>query len=123
VQGTEILEVTGRKTGRMVSLPVVVVRIAGQRYLVSMLGENVQWVHNVRAAGGSAVLVSGEREKVQLQEVPSERRAPILKAYVQVAPGGRPHIPIDINAPLADFERLAPAFPVFSVESAHAGRQ
>jgi hypothetical protein len=60
---------------------------------------------------------------VQLLDVPCDRRAPILNAYVLVAPGGRPHFPFDINAPLAEFERLAPAFPVFSVESAHAGRQ
>ena len=56
------LEVTGRKSGRTVSLPVVVAVVDGQRYLVSMLGENVQWVHNVRATGGRAVLRSGGRE-------------------------------------------------------------
>jgi hypothetical protein len=45
------LEVTGRKSGRTVSLPVVVAVVDGERYLVSMLGENVNWVQNVRAAG------------------------------------------------------------------------
>jgi hypothetical protein len=35
------LEVTGRKSGRTVSLPVVVAVVDGQRYVVSMLGENV----------------------------------------------------------------------------------
>jgi hypothetical protein len=44
------LEVTGRTSGRTVSLPMAVTVVNGQRYLVSMLGENVQWVHNVRAA-------------------------------------------------------------------------
>jgi len=53
------LELTGRKSGRIVSLPLVMVVVDGQRYLVSMLGDNVQWVHNVRAAGGKAVLRSG----------------------------------------------------------------
>ena len=50
------LEVTGRKSGRIFSLPLVMAIVDGQRYLVSMLGDNVQWVHNVRAAGGKAVL-------------------------------------------------------------------
>ena len=36
------LEVTGRKSGRTISLPVVVAIVDGQRYLVSMLGNNVQ---------------------------------------------------------------------------------
>src|SRR5712692_8749106 len=61
------LEVTGRKSGRTISLPVVLAVVDGQRYLVSMLGDNVQWVQNVRAAGGRAVLQSGGREEVQLE--------------------------------------------------------
>ncbi len=67
------LEVTGRKSGRTISLPVVLALVDGQRYLVSMLGENVNWVQNVRAAGGRAVLQSGGREEVQLEEVPADQ--------------------------------------------------
>ena len=111
------LEVTGRKSGRTVSLPVVVAVVDGQRYLVSMLGEHVQWVHNVRAAGGRAVLKSGGREEVHLEEVPADERAPILKAYLQRAPGARPHVPVNKDAPIAEFEQVATAFPVFRVVS------
>jgi deazaflavin-dependent oxidoreductase (nitroreductase family) len=111
------LEVTGRKSGRTVSLPVAVAVVDGERYLVSMLGENVNWVQNVRAAGGRAVLRSGGREEVHLEEVPAEQRAPILKAYLQRAPGARPHVPVDKDAPLAEFEKVAAAFPVFRVVS------
>jgi len=82
----ETLEVTGRKSGRTISLPVVMAVVDGQRYLVSMLGEDVNWVQNVRAAGGRAVLRSGGREEVQLEEVPADQRAPILRAYLQRAP-------------------------------------
>ena len=111
------LEVTGRKSGRTVSLPVVVAVVDGERYLVSMLGENVHWVQNVRAAGGRAVLRSGGREEVHLEEVPADQRAPILKAYLQRAPGARPHLPVNKDAPLADFEKVAADFPVFRVAS------
>ena len=111
------LEVTGRTSGRTVSLPVAVTVVDGQRYLVSMLGENVNWVQNVRAADGKAVLRSGGREEIQLEEVPADQRAPILKAYLQRAPGGRPHIPVDKDAPIADFEKVAADFPVFRVVS------
>ncbi len=109
------LEVIGRKSGRTFSLPVVVAIVDGQRYLVSMLGDNVSWVQNVRAAGGRAVLRSGRREEVQLDEVPTNQRAPILKTYLQRAPGARPHVPVHTDAPLAEFEKIAPAFPVFRV--------
>jgi len=114
------LEVTGRTSGRPISLPVVMVVVEGQRYLVSMLGENVQWVRNVRAAGGRAVLRSGGREAIHLAEVPTDQRAPILRAYLQCAPGARPHVPVDKDGPLAAFAQIAAAFPVFEVV-AHPG--
>jgi hypothetical protein len=91
--------------------------VDGQRYLASMLGDNVQWVQNVRAAGGKAVLRSGGREEVQLEEVPTDQRAPILKAYLQRAPGARPHVPVNKDAALAEFQKMAAAFPVFRVAS------
>lgn len=69
----ETLEVTGRKSGQAISLPVVVAVVDGERYLVSMLGENVQWVRNVRVAEGSAVLKSGGREEVHLEEVAADQ--------------------------------------------------
>jgi deazaflavin-dependent oxidoreductase (nitroreductase family) len=113
----ETLEATGRKSGRTFSLPVVLAVVDGQRYLVSMLGDNVSWVRNVRAAGGKAVLRSGGRKKVQLEEIPAEHRAPILKAYLQRAPGSRPHVPVNKDAALAEFQKVAAAFPVFRVVS------
>ncbi len=109
------LEVTGRKSGRTISLPVVLALVDGQRYLVSMLGENVNWVQNVRAAGGRAVLQSGGREEVQLDEVPADQRAPILRAYLERAPGARPHMPVNKDAPIEEFQKVALAFPVFRV--------
>ncbi|HEX6816978.1 MAG TPA: hypothetical protein VF120_01280 [Ktedonobacterales bacterium] len=113
--GLMTLEVTGRASGRMISLPVAVVSVDGERYLVSMLGENVQWVKNIRSAGGQAVLRSHGREEIHLDEVPIDQRAPILKAYLKRAPGARPHIPVDKDAPLASFEPIAGAYPVFRV--------
>ena len=118
----ETLEVIGRKSGRTFSLPVVIAVVDGERYLVSMLGDNVQWVQNVRAAGGRAVLRSGGREEVQLEEVPADQRAPILKAYLQRAPGARPHLPVNKDAALADFQRVAAAFPVFRLDSSKTVR-
>ena len=111
--GLVTLEVTGRTSGRTISLPVAVVVVEGQRYLVSMLGENVQWVKNVRAAGGRAVLRSRGREQILLEEVPASQRAPILKAYLLRAPGARSHVPVNKDAPLAEFEKIADAYPVF----------
>jgi deazaflavin-dependent oxidoreductase (nitroreductase family) len=111
------LEVRGRKSGRVFSLPVVLAIVDGQRYLVSMLGEKVAWVQNVRAAGGKAVLRHGRREEIRLEEIPAAQRAPILKAYLKRALGARPHVRVDKEAPLSEFEKIAAAIPVFRVLS------
>ncbi len=109
------LDVRGRKTGRIISVPVVVADYGGERYLVSMLGEDSAWVRNLRAAGGDAVLRHRSREAVHLNEVPAGQRPPILKRYLELAPGARPHIPVDRDAPLRDFERIAAGYPVFRI--------
>ena len=44
------LKVPGRRPGRIVSLPLVMVVVGVERYLVSMLGEEVNRVRNVKAA-------------------------------------------------------------------------
>lgn len=112
------LEVVGRRTGRTISVPVAVADHGGQRYLVSMLGPDANWVRNVRAAGGRAVLRRRRREAVVLLEVPVGERAPVLRRYLAIAPGARPHLPVARRAPLADFEAVASQYPVFRVTSA-----
>ncbi len=114
------LEVPGRRSGRLISFPVAAADYQGGRYLVSMLGNDANWVHNVRAAGGRAVLRRRGREKVRLVEVEPGDRAPILRRYLEVAPGARPHLPVDRHAPLAEFERIAAQFPVFQILPAAA---
>lgn len=117
-QGAVTLEVPGRRTGRMISFPVAVADYEGERYLVSMLGNDANWVRNVRAAGGQAVLRRRGRQAVHLEQVEVAARAPILRRYLAIAPGARPHVPVDRNAPLAEFERIADQYPVFRITPA-----
>lgn len=109
------LDVRGRRTGRTISMPVVLTEYQEGRYLVSMFGQESTWVRNVRAAGGDAVIRHRTRQPVHLEEVPPNRRPPILKRYLAVAPGARPHIPVDPSAPLSAFESIAADYPVFEV--------
>jgi F420H(2)-dependent quinone reductase len=111
------LEVRGRRSGRMIRLPLVMAIVSGERYLVSMLGADVDWVRNVRAAGGNVTLRHGHREDVRLEDVAEDRRAAVLKAYLHRAPGARPHVPVGKDAPLSEFAQIAAHFPVFRVVS------
>jgi len=114
------LEVPGRRTGHVISFPVVIADHEGERYLVAMLGEGTNWVRNVRAADGQAVLHHGRREVVRLEEVDPPARPPVLRLYLALAPGARPHIPVDRHAPLEAFERIAQQIPVFRVTTEQA---
>jgi deazaflavin-dependent oxidoreductase (nitroreductase family) len=108
------LEVVGRTSGRITCFPLGMADVRGRWYLVSMLGE-CNWVHNVRAADGRAVLRRRRPREVRLVEVATSERAPILKRYVQKVPGGRPHIPVDRHRPVEDFAAIAADHPVFLV--------
>ena len=110
------LEVAGRQSGKIISFPLVLVVYEGERYLASMLGSEANWVRNVRAAGGQATLRHGNSEAVLLEEMDPSLCAPILKLYLQRAPGARPHIPVDKDAPLSEFEAITGQFPVFKVK-------
>ena len=110
------LEVVGRNSGKIVRFPLAITNMSEERYLVSMLGEGTNWVRNVRAANGKANLVHGIREQVVLAEVDISQRAPILKAYLQIAPGARPHIPLSKDAPISEFEKIVSKYPVFRIE-------
>ena len=114
---TAELQVRGRHSGRVISFPVVITDFEDQRYLVSMLGENVNWVRNLKAAGYEAVLRHGHQETVRLEKVDAAARAPILRRYLRVAPGARPHIPVDFRAPVAEFEKVAGDYPVFRIDA------
>ena len=110
------LEVQGRKSSRRRSNPVVITTVEGKRYLVSMLGPESDWVKNVEAAHGDAVIRQGRRRSVHLVAVPPEQRAPILREYVRIAPSGRQHFPLPVGAPLSNFEQIAGSYPVYRID-------
>lgn len=111
-----LLEVRGRLSGQTRSTAVVIATVEGKRYLVSMLGPGSEWVKNVEAANGEAVIRHGRRRRVHLVPVPPEERAPVLREYVRIAPGGRVHFPVSVSAPLSEFEAIADRYPVYRIE-------
>lgn len=111
----QVLEVRGRRSDRMIAFPVAIADYGGERYLVSMLDGKSNWVANVRAAGGHATLRHGRREPIALEGVDVSERAPILKRYLELAPGARAHFTVPVSAPVAEFERIALDHPVFRI--------
>ena len=110
-----LLEVRGRKSGRVYSTPVNVLERNGKRYLVAPRGYT-QWVRNVIAIG-EAVLVKGtRRERVSLKMIADDDRPEILKAYLdRYKLTVQRYFPIQAGAPLEAFQPLAPQYPVFEI--------
>jgi deazaflavin-dependent oxidoreductase (nitroreductase family) len=125
--GTVTLEVKGRRSGKTIRLSVTQVRLGGKRYLVS-LGDESQWVQNVRAASGVAVVVSGSRQAVELVEISVGERAPVLFAYVNQrafthsgAQSARDFFGFEVQPSLEDMARVAERYPVFEIRPLGAG--
>lgn len=85
------LEVIGRSSGRLRTVPIVVLDHDGQRYLVAAFGDTT-WSRNLRAAGKGRLRQRGRVEDFTAVEVPPHERAPLVEAYLQrygKAPGVR----------------------------------
>ncbi len=86
-----------------------------------MLGNDCNWVRNVRANEGRAVIERRGRRPVRLVEVPVPQRPRLLQAYVEQVPGARPHLPVAYTQPVVDFEPIAAAYPIFKIEWTQPG--
>jgi deazaflavin-dependent oxidoreductase (nitroreductase family) len=112
-----VLEVRGRKSGRVYSTPVNVLEHKAAKYLVAPRGYT-QWVRNV-VANKSASLVKGKkREEVSLRAIPDNEKPEILKAYLdQYKTTVQRYFPIPAGSPAMDFEPLTDRYPVFEISA------
>jgi len=116
VGGVSTLVVVGRSSGTPIDVPIIPVRVDGRVYVGSMLGPTANWVRNTQAAGGHAMLHDGRHhDRVILVETPVEGRARLIQAFLDAAPGARPHVPVDRSQPLDQIQRYADQIPVFEV--------
>lgn len=127
-----LLTVRGRKSGRLIQTPVAIFSQGGKRYLIATYGE-VNWVRNLRAAGGMASLTSGRRTaSLQAIELPPGEAAPIFRDALHAGPPGipapivrmyrrffvLPYLNVTVDASDEDFEREVLAHPVFLAQDA-----
>ena len=110
------MEVTGRRSGQPIQLPIVILRVAGARYVVSMLGPKVNWVRNVEAADGLAVLLRGRRRRVRLVRAAPAEAAPVLRQYLRIARSGRVHMDVTSASTDRELATAADRYPVFRID-------
>jgi deazaflavin-dependent oxidoreductase (nitroreductase family) len=110
-----LLEVRGRKTGKVYSTPVNVLEYKGKKYLVAPRGYT-QWVRNVETSGEATLVQRAERTKVRLRTVADEEKPEILKAYLdRFKLTVQRYFPIAAGSPAEAFQPLAVRYPVFEL--------
>ena len=110
-----LLEVRGRKTGRVYSTPVNVLEHRGKQYLVAPRG-STQWVRNVTVSGEAALVRGFTRREIRVKPVADDAKPEILKLYLdRYKKTVQRYFAVQADSPLEAFRALAPDYPVFEI--------
>jgi deazaflavin-dependent oxidoreductase (nitroreductase family) len=118
VAGSRVLEVPGRKSGEPRRVPVNLLTVEGERYLVAPRGAT-QWVKNLRANGGGRLLVGRRSETFSATELPDDEKPALLRAYLKRWKWevGQFFDGVGPDASDEELRRIGPDHPVFRLES------
>ncbi len=110
-----LLQVQGRKSGRIYSMPVNLLEIDGKKFLVAPRGRT-QWVRNVEATGEITLKKGSMRQKFRAQAIPEAERAGILKLYLEkFTTMVQRYFPVQLGSDLEAFRGVAQHYPVFEL--------
>jgi deazaflavin-dependent oxidoreductase (nitroreductase family) len=127
-----LLTVRGRKSGKSIVTPLAIFVQEQKCYLIATYGV-VNWVRNLRAAGGVAILTRGRHsKKIHAIELSPEDAAPIFREALRSGPPGvptvifrvyrsllvLPYLGVTERSSLEECEREVLAHPVFLVRPA-----
>jgi deazaflavin-dependent oxidoreductase (nitroreductase family) len=104
---THLLTVPGRRTGKLWSTPVSIVRMGDRRWLVAPYGDR-NWVKNARVAGWVELRRGRRRERLAVEE---------LQEYYRLGRVTRPFFEVSLRSSADEWLGEAPAHPVFSLRS------
>jgi deazaflavin-dependent oxidoreductase (nitroreductase family) len=111
----QLLQVRGRKTGRVYSSPVNLLQFDGKLYLVAPRGQT-QWVRNAEAAGEVDLKRGGTRNKYRLRPIPDTDKLEILKLYLNSYKSAvQRYFPIPAGSAPGAFGDTAARYPVFEL--------
>jgi len=112
-----LLQVKGRKSGKIYSTPVSLLELGGKQFLVAPRGRT-QWARNAEAAREITLKRRGSR-RFRLRSLDNSEKPPVLKAYLTNYKGavGR-FFPIPPESPLESFAAIADGYPVFELAPA-----
>jgi deazaflavin-dependent oxidoreductase (nitroreductase family) len=110
-----LLQVRGRKSGKLYSTPIDLLERGGKRYLVAPRGRT-QWVRNAEAAE-EIVLKKGKlQQRFKLRALSDQEKPEILKAYLdQFKKEVQRYFPVPAGSPVEAFGELLQSYPAFEL--------
>jgi deazaflavin-dependent oxidoreductase (nitroreductase family) len=110
-----LLEVRGRKSGKIFRCPVNLMEVGGKRILVAPRGRT-QWVRNAEAANEILLKRGSYRQAFALRPIADADKAGLLKEYLdRYASAVKKFFPIPPNSPVDSFRPIAANYPVFEL--------
>jgi deazaflavin-dependent oxidoreductase (nitroreductase family) len=110
-----LVEVPGRKTGRLYSTPIDLLEFKQRRFLVAPRGRT-EWVRNAESAGEVVLKRGNVRQKFRVRIVSIEEKPEILKAYLdRFKLTVQRYFPVRAGADPATFAEIADRYPVFEL--------
>ena len=110
-----LLQVPGRKTGRVYSTPIDLLEFKGRRFLVAGRGRT-QWVRNAEAAGEIVLKRGTTRQKYRIRVVSNGEKPEILKAYLdRFRFTVQQYFPVRAGSDPRGFSEIAQRYPVFEL--------
>lgn len=110
-----LLEVRGRKSGKLYRTPVDLLTLNGKQYLVAPRGQT-QWVRNAEAAGEITLKRGGTRQPFRLRAISDAEKPPILKAYLDsFQTEVQRYFTVPAGSPSEAFGKVASSYPAFEL--------
>jgi deazaflavin-dependent oxidoreductase (nitroreductase family) len=110
-----LLEVRGRKSGKLFATPVDLLDRGGRLYLVAPRGRT-RWVRNAEAAGEVVLRRGARRERYQLRVLGDTEKLPIVAAYLdRFRREVQRFFPVPVGSPPGAFAPLAARYPAFEL--------
>jgi deazaflavin-dependent oxidoreductase (nitroreductase family) len=110
-----LLQVRGRKTGRIYSSPVNLLEFRGTLVLVAPRGRT-QWVRNAEAAREITLKKGKKLAKYRLRAIPDNEKPEILKLYLEKYKSAvQRYFPVPAGSPPESFRGIAENYPVFEL--------
>jgi hypothetical protein len=110
-----LLEVKGRKSGKVYSTPVNLHEVKGKQFLVAPRGRT-QWVQNAEVSGEITLKKIGQRRIFKLRPLADSEKPEILKSYlVRYRSTVQRFFPVQPSAPIEEFAKIAAGYPAFEL--------